>query len=130
MKRKLLTTTLLAMSLLSLNLSAGNKMKCTGTHCIVDVSDLSPKSTKVESQKISNKKESYSTVILDNIETIVFAQYVMTNDEIAEYDLKEMQKNLLIPTVNSEGLPSSDYLCEDNLKPVFVKEMKNTYKCA
>ena len=132
MKRKLLITTLLSMSLLSLNLAAAGKMKCSDGYCMVDLSNLSSKSKKVESKKVSVTKEGYRTVVIDNIETIVFAdsKYVMTQDEIAEYDLIEMQKNLLIPVLSSESLPTSDYLCEDNLKAVEVAGLANTFECA
>ena len=131
MKRKLLTTTLLSMTLLSLNLSAAGKMKCTGNYCMVDISKTSPK-VKTETLKKDIKKlEGYETLLIDNIQTIVFAEekYIMTENEIAEYDLIQMQKNLLLPSLNSENLPSSDFLCENNLKPVQVLGVENTYEC-
>ncbi|CAA6823135.1 MAG: Unknown protein [uncultured Sulfurovum sp.] len=130
MKRKLLTTTLLSMSLLSFNVSAGSKMKCTGTNCFVDLSGLSPAKQEVVSTKKSSSQESYSTVILDDIETIIFTKYVMSNDEVAEYDLENILHNRSLPTLNEENLPNSDYFCEDNLKPVMVENMANTYECA
>ena len=125
MKRKLLTTTLLSISILSLNLSAGTKMKCGNGVCMIDMSTITPKAKK------TTDKYEHKTVMIDNVETIVLphSKYVMSQDEIAEYDLEQMQKNLLIPTLNSESLPSSDYLCEDNLKPVQVIGIENTYEC-
>ncbi|CAA6804813.1 MAG: Unknown protein [uncultured Sulfurovum sp.] len=127
MKRKLLMTTLLSMSLLSLNLSAG-KMKCSGGYCIVDLSQDSPKVKEPKNQEATRQ---YETVLIDNIETIVFSplKYIMTQDEIAEYDLDQMQKDLLLPSSNLDNLPNSDYLCEDDLKPVLVLGIANTYVC-
>lgn len=135
MKRKILITTLLLMPLLSLNLSAGT-IKCNGSYCMVDFSKKSPivqtkDIEKIEIKQDIEKIEKYETLMVDNIETIVFSheRYVMTEDEIAEYDLNEMQKNLLIPVLNSNNLPNSDYLCEDNLKPIQVVGVENTYEC-
>ncbi len=131
MKRKLLTTTLLSMSLLSLNLSAAGQMKCTDNYCIVDISKISPKVKNETIKKDIKKSEGYETLLIDNIQTIVFTdeKYIMTENEIAEYDLIQMQKNLLLPSLSSENLPSSDFLCENNLKPVQVLGIENTYEC-
>ena len=128
MKRKLLTTTLLSMSLLSLNLFAAGQMKCTGGFCMVDLSQNSP---IVKTEEIKENTYEYKSVLVDNIETIILphSKYIMTKDEVAEYDLEEMQKYLLLPSLNSEGMPTSDYLCEDDLKPVLVAGAENTYEC-
>ena len=128
MKRKLLTTTLLSMSLLSLNLAAAGKMNCTGSYCVVDLSKKSSKKIEIKKDVI---EEGYKTVLIDNVETIILphSKYVMTQDEVAEYDLEEMQKYLLLPSLNSENMPTSDYLCEDNFKPVLVAGVENTYEC-
>ena len=129
MKKKLLGTTLLSVSLLSINLFAGTQTKCTGGFCMVDLSTISPKS-KEQKPKINKiSKEGYKTVMVDNIATIVFSneKYVMTQGEVAEYDLEKMQeKNSLSPTVDS-SIP--DYACEDNLKLVKVVGIDNTYEC-
>lgn len=127
MKRKFLII-LLSVSSLSFNLFATGQMKCTGKYCIVDISKISPDQNKKNLKKDS---QGYTTVIIDNMQTIVFSdeKYVMTQIEIAEYDLEHMQKNLLLPSLNSEDLPNSDYLCEDNLKPVPVAGVENTYEC-
>ena len=128
MKRKLLTTTLLSMSLLSLNLFAAGAMKCSNGVCMVEIKKPSPNVEKIEIKKDTNE---YKTVLIDNIETIVFAhsKYIMTQNEIAEYDLEQMQKILLTPSLNSDNLPTSDFLCEDNLKPIIVAGIANTYEC-
>lgn len=125
MNRKLLTTTLLSMSLLSLNLSAGN---CKNGYCMVDISNLAP---KVKKMKVK-KSKIYEIILLDNIETIVFSdeRYVMTQDEIAEYEFEKMQKTLLIPSLNSDNMPMSDELCADDLKAVKIAGIANTYECA
>ena len=137
MKRKLLTTTLVSMSLLSLNLFAAGQMKCTGGVCIVDLSKNSPsvkkretKKQEIKKQEIKKDTDNYKTILVDNIETIVFSQskYVMTQDEVAEHDLEQMQKNLLTPALNPD-LPLSDHLCADNAKPVKVVGIENTYEC-
>ena len=126
MQKKLLTTTLLSMSLLSLNLSAGTGIdkssRCAGGVCMAKL----PPMVKKE------KKSSYpKVVIVDNIETIILppSAYISSEDEIAEYEFEEMQKNLLIPSLNSEDMPSSDYFCEDDLKPVIIAGVENTYEC-
>lgn len=131
MKKKLLGTTLLSVSLLSINLFAGTQTKCTGGFCMVDLSTISPKS-KEQKPKINKiSKEGYKTVMVDNIATIVFSheKYVMTADELGEHDLEQMKmlNNLNMPALNEE---SSVIGCEDNLKAVKVAGVENTYECA
>jgi hypothetical protein len=142
MAKRLLTTTLLSMTLLSLNLSAGSKMKCNGSYCVVDLSNISVKNQAVKTQKVDPKKlvvnevpmlnESYNILLIDNIETIVFAheKYIMTEDERGEYELKKDLERLMIPVLSEEGLPSSEHFCEENLKPVKVAGLPNTFECA
>jgi hypothetical protein len=133
MNQKLLYTALLSISLLPLNLTAQNQMKCTGSNCFVDISGLSKKQdlrVKSEAEMIEDR---YSTIILDNIETIVFAKehYIMTDDEVGEYQLAHQGlEDLTMPVLSAEGLPNSEYYCEDNLKPIKVEGLKNTYECA
>ena len=126
MQKKLLTTTLLSISLLSLNLSAGTgtdkSSSCAGGFCMAKLPPIVKK----------EKKSSFPKVIMvDNIETIILppSAYISSEDEIAEYEFEEMQKNLLIPSLNSEDMPSSDYFCEDDLKPVIIAGVENTYEC-
>jgi hypothetical protein len=132
MKRKLLTTTLLSMSLLSLNLFATGQMKCTGGYCIVDLSKNSPSVKKQKVKKVFMLNESYTTVLIDNIQTIVFSKekYIMTDYEIGEYELENVLGELIIPSLDKNHLPDSDYYCEDNLKPIQVVGIENTYECA
>lgn len=128
MNRKLLTTTLLSMSLLSLNLAAAGKMNCTGGVCMVDLSNIFP---TVKKQEII--EEEYKIVLVDNIETIILApsKYIMTEDEIGEYDLSQMKilGELTASSLDSEGLAISDAFCEDDLKAVAVVGVSNTYEC-
>jgi len=124
-----LTTSFVSISLLSLNLFAsGGMMKCTDNYCMVKIEKPSSKIKKVE---IKDDAEAYQTIVVENIETILLphSKYVMTDDEVAEYDLEQMQKNLTTPVLNS-GLPLSDFLCEDNLKPIKVAGIENTYECS
>lgn len=135
MRRKILTTALLSMTLLSLNLSAGSKMKCNGGFCIVDLSANGSKAHKVKSQqpqikRVAFKKvplvnPAYNTVLIDNIETIVFSEerYIMTEAEIGKYESEK-------PAISDEGLPVSKHFCEDDLKPVKVAGIANTFECA
>jgi len=136
MNIKFLTTTLVSMSLLSMNLFASGTMKCNGNYCMVKIEKPSPKvhpiekieMTEVEYNSEENRSivfdnietEGYDTMMVDNIETIIFphSTYVMSEDEVAEYELNQMQKNLTTPALNSD-LPLSDFLCEDNLKPIY-----------
>jgi len=77
-------------------------------------------------------EERYSTIILDNIETIVFDKehYIMTDDEVGEYELEYNGIQDLTKSVLSEDdLPNSEYYCEDDLKPVKVQGLQNTYEC-
>ena len=139
MKRKFLITTLVSMSLLSLNLFAGSH-NCSGGFCMVDLSKNSP-STKKQELKIENntikedivKKDSneYKTILVDNIETIVLphSKYIITDLEVTEYDLLQMQDILVAPALDSDNLPTSDYFCDDNLKVVEVLGMEDTYEC-
>jgi len=121
MQKKLLTTTLLSMSLLSLNLSAGTdkSSSCAGGFCIAKLPPIVEKSSY------------HKVVMMDNIETIILppSAYIISEDEIVEYEFEEMQKNLLIPSLNSEDMPISDYFCEDDLTPVIVVGTENTYEC-
>jgi len=152
MQKKLLTTTLLSISLLSLNLSAGTgtdkSSSCAGGFCMAKLPPIVEKETKSSSPKIvmvdnienillplivkEEKNSSFPKVIMvDNIETIILppSAYISSEDEIAEYEFEEMQKNLLIPSLNSEDMPISDYFCEDDLKPVLIAGVENTYEC-
>jgi hypothetical protein len=131
MKRKFLTTTLLSMSLLSLNVFAGTKTKCTGGFCMVDLSSVSPKIEKQQSNKNTINKDGYKIVMLDNIETIVFSKekYIMTDHELGEYELENILHELVTPSLNKDHLPGSEYYCEDNLKAVKVLGIANTYEC-
>jgi hypothetical protein len=126
MKRKILTTTLLSMSLLSLNLASAGQMKCADGVCMIDLSTISPKKKEVNTDIYK-----YKTVLVDNIETIILphSKYVMTEDEVAEFDLAEMQNYLLAPSLNSEDMPISEHLCSDDSKPVLVAGIENTYEC-
>ena len=147
MNIKFLTTTLVSMSLLSMNLFASGTMKCNGNFCMVKIEKPSPKVDPLEKIEVPEIKynteenrsvifdnietEGYNIVLIDNIETIIFphSDYVMTEDEIAEYELNQMQKSLTTLTLNSD-LPLSDFLCEDDLKPIKVAGIENTYECS
>jgi len=138
MNVKFLTTTLVSMSLLSLNLFASGQMSCTGGFCMVKIQKPSPKIHKIAITEVKDNIGAYETiavvdkeVIIDNIDTIVpsHSKFVMTENEVAEYELDQMQENLTNPVLNSD-LPSSDFLCEDNLKPIKVAGAENTYECS
>jgi len=131
MKKKIITTTIVAMSLLSLNLSAAGKMKCTDKYCIIDLSKLaSPKKNK-EMKKSNAPEEKYTTQLIDNVETIVFTEetYIMTEDEKIEYKLKTSLEELTTPSLNNDDLPDSQFFCEEHQKPVKVTGLENTYRC-
>jgi hypothetical protein len=132
MNQKLFCTALLSISLLPLNLTAQDPAKCTGANCFVDISGLSKKKDIQVKSKVEKIEERYNTIILDNIETIVFAKeyYIMTNDEVGEYELEHKGiEDLTEPVLSGEALPNSEYYCEDNLKPVKVEGLLNTYEC-
>jgi len=131
MSQKLFYTALLSISLLPLNLTAQDQVKCIGNKCFVDISGFSAKKAEVKPKK-QVLEDRYSTIILDDIETIVFAKehYVMTDAEAGEYQLESYGiEDLTTPALSGEGLPNSEYYCEDDLKPVKVKGLPNTYKC-
>ena len=125
MKRNFLTTTLVSMSLLSLNLSAAGGMECKNGFCMVKIQ----KPSSIKKQEIKKETAGYKTVVVDKIETIIFdhSKYIMTEVEVAEYDLEKMQQlnNLSIPVLEENVVIG----CEDNLKPVKVAGIANTYKC-
>jgi len=142
MNVKLLTTTFVSMSLLSLNLFASGQMGCKGGFCMVKIQKPSPKIHKIAITEVKDdirayetivvdNSETYQEIIVDNIDTIVPAHstFVMTENEVAEYELNQMQENLTAPVLNLD-LPSSDFLCEDNLKPIKVAGVENTYECS
>jgi hypothetical protein len=130
------------MSLLSLNLFASGQMGCTGGFCMVKIQKPSPKIHKIARTEVKDNigayetivvdnSEAYQEIIVDNIDTIVpsHSTFVMTENEVAEYELNQMQENLTAPVLNAD-LPSSDFLCEDNLKPIKVAGVENTYECS
>lgn len=132
MHQKLLYTALLSISLLPLNLTAQNQVKCTGDNCFVDISGLSKAKETQAQSKTQIPEDRYSTIILDEIETIVFNRehYVMTDDEVGEYQLKHKGiEDLTNPVLSGDGLPNSEYYCEDDLKPIKVEGLFNTYEC-
>jgi len=131
MNIKILTTTLVSMSLLSMNLFASGAMKCTGDYCMVKIEKPSSKTPKIEKIEIKGDIVEYQTIVVNNIETILLphSKFVMSEDEIAEYELNEMQKSLIAPALSSD-LPLSDFLCEDDLKPIKVAGIENTYECS
>jgi len=139
MNIKFLTTTFVSMSLLSINLLASGQMGCTGGFCMVKIQKPSPKIHKIEVKSdtkvyetiVVDHTDAYKEIVVDNIDTIVLphSKFVMTENEVAEYELDEMQKNLTEPVLNLD-LPNSDFLCEDNLKPIKVAGIENTYECS
>jgi len=132
MNHKLVYTALLSISLLPLNLTAQSEMKCKNGKCFVDISGFSKTQDLKAKSKTEAIEDRYSTIILDDIETIVFDKkhYTMTDDEAGEYQLNHQGiEDLTAPVLSLEGLPKSDYYCEDDLKPVKVEGLFNTYKC-
>jgi len=137
------TSIIVSISLLTLSLSAGTHMVCKDGVCIIDISNLSP-SKKVKKEKaeitLFNKKSiSKKVVSLDSnekIETIILPheKYVMTKEEIENYELKQIQ--LALPNQNTENkilektmLPTSEYFCGKNKKPIYHKET-DSFECA
>lgn len=136
MNKNFLTTTLLSLALFSLNLSASN---CSTGFCMIDLASIN--NQKIEKEKIEENKEfnkitinddseNYSIRMIDNIETIVFADddYRMTEDELLEYELTQLAKTVE-ENMNS-SLPQSEYYCEENLKVVILEESEHLYTCA
>jgi len=142
MNAKLFTATFVSMSLLSLNLFASGQMECTGGFCMVKIQKPLHKmhkikkvevksDTKVYETIVVDNSEAYEEIIVDNIDTIVpsHSKFVMSENEVAEYELNQMQENLTAPVLNAD-LPNSDFLCEDHLKPIRVAGVENTYECS
>ncbi|SFV62651.1 hypothetical protein MNB_SV-14-147 [hydrothermal vent metagenome] len=114
-------------------------MVCKDGVCIIDISNLSPsKKVKKEKAKITlfNKKSISKKIVSNEIETIVLPheKYVMTKEEIENYELKQIQ--LALPNQDTENkilektmLPTSEYFCEKNKKPIYHKET-NSFECA
>jgi hypothetical protein len=158
MKTKILTKTILSLSLLMGTLSADTI--CTGKHCLIDLSKLSPKKTKevnnMDYQGYSFKSKNLKSVeenVIDEeyvleegvsftmnaneIETIVFPheKYVMTKAEIETYESEYIE--LIVPNEKLENkiikqltpLPESEYFCENHTKPVY-NNLSDTYECA
>ena len=133
------TSIIVSISLLTLSLSAGTHMVCKDGVCIIDISNLSPsKKVKKEKAKITlfNKKSISKKIVSNEIETIVLPheKYVMTKEEIENYELKQIQ--LALPNQDTENkilektmLPTSEYFCEKNKKPIYHKET-NSFECA
>ena len=134
MNKNFLTTTVLSLALFSLNLLASN---CSTGFCMIDLGSIdNQKIEKKEENKefkkitINDDSENYSIRMIDNIETIVFADddYRMTEDELLEYELSQLAKTVE-ENINS-SLPQSEYYCEDNLKVVILEESEHLYTCA
>jgi len=136
------TSILVSISLLTISLSAGTNMICKDGVCIIDVSNLSStKEIKKEKKKINLfHKKNISKKILpldtNEIETIVLPheKYVMTEAELENYELNEIQ--LSLPNEDTENkilektmLPTSEYFCEKNKKAVYHKDT-NSFECA
>jgi len=152
MKTKLLTSTILSLSLLTGTVSA--EKICTGDYCLIDLSKFSPTKKTEISNRIhvvtSFKSEEIKKVVkivLDErqmsnqnkMETIVFPHetYVMTKAEIEEYQvenflmlpLDEIENRIINKTKNKTKLPVSEYFCEDYSKPIY-NNLSDTYECA
>lgn len=128
MYQKNFIKTLLTLSLFSVNLSATNL--CHGNSCMVDLSALS---IQVEDRNLEDiKEDKYETMIIDNMETIVFSKnaYKASEDEVSEYELDQLAKSVEEVILEEEHLPNSDYFCEENLKVVMIEESEKTYICA
>jgi len=128
MYQNLLTKTLLTISLLTCNLSATNL--CSGGACMADLSTLKMNNKNLIEKDI--KEDAYETLIIENMETIVFAKsaYKASEDEVIEYELSQLAKSVEEVLLSEKLLPSSDYLCEENLKVVMIEENEQTYICA
>ena len=123
MKTAILTSTLLSISFLTMNLSAGTSMTCKDGVCILDISNLSSddkknkevknkkklfsvvkdrKSRKVEmitlnkSKYIQQKNEKLEPMDNNKMETIILSpeKYVMTVAEVEKYELEHIQLRL------------------------------------
>jgi len=122
MKTAILTSTLLSISFLTINLSAGTNMTCKNGVCILDLSNLSLDKEKKEVKKEKNLfsviKEKKNTMIemitlkkskyikqkneklepLNNrqMETIILApeKYIMTVAEIEKYESNQIQLSM------------------------------------
>ena len=136
MKNNFLLTTLLSMSILSLNLLSAS---CNGKSCMVDLSTL--KVHKVQEKKNLPVKhfhtekyaeDKYDIVMIDNIETIVFPKEVplISEGEQIEYELSQIANTAELLVENDNNLPNSDYYCEENLKVVILENSEHTYICA
>lgn len=154
MKTKILTTTILSLSLFMGTISADTI--CTGDHCIIDLSKRSPNKTK-EVNNVEYKGHSFKSKNLENaiddayileegasftmngneIETIILPheKYIMTKVEIETYESEYIE--LIVPRENLENriieqlnpLPESEYFCENHKKPVY-NNLSDTYECA
>ena len=151
--KKLLVTGTLSTLLLASSLSAqGN---CVGGACFVNLKNLKP--TKIVHKKSEFKHHSSSEIakdksfdiVVDGKVTVVFSSYVMTPEEKAAYDREqkaialnkkaneEANRELRIVSqpiekiedkILNKNLPTSDYFCDNDKKPVRVKN-SDLYEC-
>ena len=131
MKTAILTSTLLSILFLTMNLSAGTSMTCKNGVCILDLSNLSSDSDKKikeikkeknlftvikekknitiemitlhKSKYIQQKNEKLEPVDDKQMETIILApeKYIMTVAEIEEYESSQIQ--LTMPNKNIDN---------------------------
>ncbi len=152
--KKLLVTRTLSILLLASSLSAHGG--CVGDACYVSLKNLKPtkkiqeKSEFKHHTSVEEKVEDSSfDIIVDGKVTIVFSSYVMTEKEKIAYAKeqkaialnkkanreanKELQR-IIQPIENIEdkllnkNLPISEYFCDNDKKPVRVKN-SNLYEC-
>ena len=151
MYQNLLITGTLSTLLLVSSLSAHDN--CTGNACYVNIDNVKPtrevhKKREFKTHSSVVTSNSYE-IVVDGAVTVVLPSYVMTDEEKANYDREqkaialnkkaneEANRELRIVTQSIEkigdkilnkGLPTSEYFCDNDKKPVRVKN-SNRYEC-
>jgi len=90
-----------------------------------------------KSKYVKQKDEKLKPISQDEIETVVLApeKYIMTIEEIQEYELAHIQLSKPAEDINNKilkktkPLPKSEFYCKNNKKPVYRNE-SNSYECA
>ncbi len=133
-------------ALLSTTVFGAGAMNCAGGVCFVKLDNLQVSKGFEKKNNalvildtprfIEDKIDKTVTIVLDGEEITVFPSYVMTEEEKVNYIEEENEELLrLTQTVEIEdkilektNLPTSEYFCEKNTKPLY-NNFSHSYQC-
>ena len=124
MQNNVIMTTILSLSLFSMNVTAGSNMACTDGVCYIQLGQVN-KAIHVDTN-FMQISERLRAIADENTIILAPEKYRMTQAEADENALTELQDQLNIDLFNDE-LPQSDAYCEGDTKPLY--HFDETYEC-